>query len=257
LHTIDIPLLNLILAYIFVLLTILVARLFKLSIEKEIIIATIRMTVQLYIVGYILKYIFETKNIIFAVLMLCVMESFAVYNSLSRAKVKVKMTLKFITAIALVGGTVITLFLFLTVILGLKTFDARYIITISGMIIGNSMTAVSISARSLCNGMQRDRAKVESALMLGATPRQASMHIIREAFSLSAMPNINSMVGMGIVQLPGMMTGQILAGASPLTATHYQIAILLGVCGSVTLCCAVFLMLGYKTFFSSRAQLIS
>jgi putative ABC transport system permease protein len=255
-NIIEIPVLNLILAYIFVLITILIARFFKLSIEKEIIIATIRMTVQLYIVGYILKYIFDTKSIILAVLMLCIMETFAVYNALSRAKVKMQITLKFITAIALVGGSLITLFVFLTVIIGIRTFDARYIITISGMVIGNSMTAVSISARSLCNGMVRDRAKVEAALMLGATPRQACMHIIREAFTLSAMPNINSMMGMGIVSLPGMMTGQILAGMSPLIATRYQIAILLGICGSVTLCCAVFLVLGYKTFFSNRAQLI-
>lgn len=256
LNIIEIPTLNLILAYIFVLITILIARFFKLSREKEIITATLRMTVQLYIVGYILKYIFDTKSVILAILMLCVMEGFAVSNALSRAKVKVRLTLKFISAISLVGGTVITLFLFLTIIIGLKTFDARYIISISGMVIGNSMTAMSIAARSLCNGMTRDKAKVESALMLGATPRQASTNIIREAFTLAAMPNINSMVGMGIVSLPGMMTGQILAGQSPLIATRYQIAILLGICGSVTLCCAVFLVLGYKTFFSKRAQLL-
>lgn len=255
-NIIEIPLLNLVLAYIFVIATIIVARVFRLSKDKEILVATIRMTLQLYIVGYVLKYIFDIKSILLTCLMICVMEGFAVHNAMRRAKVKMAFKLKMTAAITLIGGSVLTLAVFLTAIIGLRSFDARYIIGICGMMLGNSMTAISIAARSLVDGFSRNHTQIESALMLGAAPRQACSGVIREAFTLSAMPNINSMMGMGIVSLPGMMTGQILSGMSPLIATRYQIAILLGISGAVTLCCASFLVLGYKTFFNSRAQLV-
>lgn len=253
---IDIPLLRLVIAYAFVAVTIAAASFFKLSKDRDIIIATLRMTVQLYIVGYVLKYIFDTKFVLLAVLMICVMEGFAVNNAIARARVKMRSHLKIIIGGTLVCITLFSLAIFLTAVLDLREFNARYIIGICGMLLGNSMTAISIAARSLVEGMNRDRTKIESALMLGATPFQSSAPVIREAFTLSALPNVNSMMGMGIVSLPGMMTGQILSGMSPLVATRYQIAILLGQSGTITLCCAVFLMLGYKTFFDSRARLI-
>lgn len=253
---IDIPLFRLVLAYAFVAVTIFVASFFKLSRDKEIIVATLRMTVQLYIVGYVLKYIFDIKSVLLAVAMICLMEAFAVSNVIGRVKVKIRLRLAFIIGAVLVCGSLLSLFVFLFSVLGLNDFNARYVIGIGGMLLGASMTGLSIAARSLVDGMNRDRIKVESALMLGATPFQASLSLIREAFTLSAMPNINSMMGMGIVSLPGMMTGQIISGMSPLIATRYQIAILLGQSGTITLCCAAFLMFGYKTFFDSRARLL-
>ena len=202
------------------------------------------------------KYIFDVKSVLLTIAMLCVMEGFAVGNSIARARVKMRLRLMIITGVTLVCGTILALVIFLVAVLDLHDFDSRYIITIGGMLLGNSMTGLSIAARTLVDGMNRDRIKVESALMLGATPFQSSSSLIREAFTLSAMPNINSMMGMGIVSLPGMMTGQIISGMSPLIATRYQIAILLGQSGTITLCCAAFLMLGYRTFFDSRARLL-
>lgn len=253
---IDIPILRLVFAYAFVAVTIVVSSLFRLSRDKEIIVATLRMTVQLFIVGYVLKYIFDTKSVLLAVAMICIMEGFAVNNAIARAKVKMRSRLAVTLGATLICGSLLSLLVFLTAVLGVHEFNPRYIIGICGMLLGNSMTGLSIAARSLVEGMNRDKANVESALMLGATPFGASAPLIREAFTLSAMPNINSMMGMGIVSLPGMMTGQILSGMSPLIATRYQIAILLGQSGTITLCCAAFLMMGYKTFFDSRARLL-
>ena len=253
---IEIPLFRLLIAYAFVGVTILVSSLFKLSRDKEIIVATLRMTVQLLIVGYILNYIFAIQSVLLAVGMICVMEGFAVDNAIRRARVAMRNRLKLVAGTVLVVGTFAALLIFLFLVLGLKGFNARYVITICGMLLGNAMTGLSIAIRALVGGFARDRAQIESALMLGASPFQASSGLIREAFTLSAMPNVNSMMGMGIVSLPGMMTGQILSGMSPLVATKYQIAILLGQSGTITLCCAAFLMLGYKTFFNQRAQLL-
>ncbi|MCG4586258.1 ABC transporter permease, partial [Anaerosalibacter bizertensis] len=85
--------------------------------------------------------------------------------------------------------------------------------------------------------------------------KMASKDIVNNAFDASILPTINSMVGMGIVSLPGMMTGQILSGISPLIAVRYQIAIMLGIMGSVSLTVIIFLQLGYKTFFTKDSQL--
>ncbi|HEX2939103.1 MAG TPA: iron export ABC transporter permease subunit FetB [Ruminiclostridium sp.] len=253
---VDIPIFQLLIAYGFVALTIIVSSFFKLSRDKEIIIATIRMSVQLFIIGYVLKYIFD-KNIVFlAVALICLMEGFAVNNAIKRAKVKLRLKLKIIAGVTLVTCSLVSLAIFLFAVIGIRTFNTRYVIGICGMLLGNSMTGLSIAMRTLAEGMSRERTKVESALMLGATPFQSCSGIIKESFTMSAMPNINSMMGMGIVSLPGMMTGQILSGMSPLVSTKYQIAILLGQSGTITLCCASFLILGYKTFFNKRCQLI-
>ncbi|GGK32274.1 hypothetical protein GCM10010965_26480 [Caldalkalibacillus thermarum] len=104
--------------------------------------------------------------------------------------------------------------------------------------------------------MKSEQQRIEAALMLGATPQLATDPIVKHAFHSAILPTINSMVGMGIVFLPGMMTGQILAGASPLTAVQYQIAIMLGVTGSVALTVILFVQMGYKTFFNARVQLL-
>ncbi len=91
--------------------------------------------------------------------------------------------------------------------------------------------------------------------MLGATPKMATKPLVDCAFDAAIIPTINAMVGMGIVFLPGMMTGQILAGVSPLTAIEYQIAIMLGIVGSVALTVIIFMELGYKTYFNNEQQL--
>jgi putative ABC transport system permease protein len=91
--------------------------------------------------------------------------------------------------------------------------------------------------------------------MLGATPQMAVREVVNDAFSAAVIPTINSMLGMGIVFLPGMMTGQILAGASPLTAIEYQLAIMMGILGSVSLTVYLLVRQGYRSFFNERAQL--
>lgn len=93
--------------------------------------------------------------------------------------------------------------------------------------------------------------------MLGATPRQSMQDILRQAFDAAILPTINTMVGVGIVSLPGMMTGQILAGQSPQTAIKYQIAIMLGIIESVAISVFILVEWGYRTFFNHHEQLIT
>ncbi len=164
--------------------------------------------------------------------------------------------LKKIVAFAMILGTGASMLYFLLLIIGLDPwYDPQYFIPISGMLIGNSMTGISLGVERLIEGMRENKAEVRLALMLGATPKQASQRIVNSAFNAAILPTINSMMGMGIIFLPGMMTGQILSGVAPLTAIEYQIAIMLGILGSVTLTVILLVYGGYRTFFNQRAQL--
>lgn len=244
-------------AYIFTLILLAIVRARKIDREKEILIATIRMTLQLILTGYILSYVFNNRNPFFTLIIIAIMETFAVFNTFKRVKAELSPRLKQVIAISMVTGSLASLLYFLLIVVRISPwYDPRYFIPIAGMIIGNSMTGLSLGTNRLVEGMKTQRHEVEAALMLGATPRAATRHIVNHAFDSAILPTINSMVGMGIVSLPGMMTGQILSGTSPLTAIRYQIAIMLGISGSVAFTVILFLQLGYKAFFNNRSQLV-
>ncbi len=253
---IDLSIVQVLSAYLFIVVLMIILRMKGIPREKEVLIASIRMTLQLILVGYVLVYLFESMNPLFTLLVLLVMETFAVYNIIQRAKYPLSRGLKKIVALSMVLGTLTSLLFFLFVVIQISPwYDPQYFIPIAGMLIGNSMTGISLGVNRLVDGMKDQRALVESALMLGATPKEAAKEVVDSAFDSAILPTVNSMVGMGIVFLPGMMTGQILSGVSPVTAIAYQIAIMLGIVGSVSLTVILFVQLGYQSFFNDRAQL--
>lgn len=253
---IDLKIWHMVAAYVFIVLLLVIVRARGISREKEILISTIRMTVQLILTGYILVYLFNNTHPLYTVLVITCMEVFAIFNIYKRSKVKLSKALKKIIAISMIFGTLSSLLYFLFVVVHMTPwYNPRYFIPIAGMLIGNSMTGISLGVTRLADGMYTQKHLVETALMLGATPKTATKSIIDNAFDSAILPTINSMVGMGIVFLPGMMTGQILSGTSPVTAIEYQIAIMLGILGSVALTVILFLQLGYKTFFNNQSQL--
>ncbi|MGM0499725.1 MAG: ABC transporter permease [Bacillota bacterium] len=255
-ETIDIQIAQLAFAYIFVLVLLFIVKQKEIGHKGEILLASVRMTIQLVAVGFILDYVFANQNPIYSLLILFVMEIFAIYNIYGRVGEKISKKLKIIIAVSMFLGTSISIFFFVLAVVGLDPwFRADYFIPLSGMLIGNSMTGISLGVNHLVNGFRDNKDLIENYLMLGAEPEAAVKKISNRAFYNAVLPTINSMMGMGIVFLPGMMTGQILAGASPIIAIKYQIAIMMGILGSVTL--TVFFMInkGSKTFFNSRKQL--
>jgi len=243
-------------AYVFLLVLLLIIRRLKIEREKEIIISTLRMSLQLVIMGYVLAYVLEINHVFLTIALLLLMQVFAVHNILQRIKISTDHVLFKAIAVAIFIGTTITLLYFLVIVIGVTPwYETQYFIPIAGMLIGNSMTGVALGAERLIDGLKSKKSEVEAALMLGATPSMAIRPVVRDAFAAAVLPTINSMVGMGIVFLPGMMTGQILSGVSPLTAIEYQIAIMLGIAGSVALTVFILLELGHKAFFNDRAQI--
>lgn len=253
---IDLGLGQLIAAYVFILVLYVILKIKGIEREKELLIATIRMTLQLVLVGYILVYLFDHTNVFWTLLVIGIMQFFAIQNIVKRVKYELSKKIKQVIIISMLVGTLVSIFYFVIVVVKISPwYDARYFIPIAGMMIGNAMTGIALGINSLVERMNTEKQMIEAALMLGATPKMATENIVKQSFDAAIMPTINSMVGMGIVFLPGMMTGQILAGLSPITAVYYQIAIMLGIVGSVSLTVIIFVQLGYKTYFSDRLQL--
>lgn len=254
---IDISIPQLALTFVYVAAVILIIRRMGIPREMQILTASLRMTIQLIIAGYVLLYLFDYRSIWTILLVLLVMETFAVHTAIRRVNVALSSMLKRIIAIAIPAGSLLSLAFFLFVVVGDDSWrDPRYVVPLAGMIVGNAMTGVALGANRLVDGIKSRRAMVETALMLGATPKVASRQVVRNAFDAALLPTINSMVSIGIVALPGMMTGQILAGVSPLIAIRYQIAIMLGIMGSVAFSVLILVEWGSRTFFNDEAQLV-
>ena len=131
----------------------------------------------------------------------------------------------------------------------------QYFIPLGGMVIGNSMNTIAIGLERLFSNLRRYRDEIELYLVLGADYREASEKIFRDSIRAGMIPSINSMMGVGIVFIPGMMTGQIIAGADPMTSIKYQIIVMLMLVGSTALGSILVLSIVRRLCFSTAHQL--
>lgn len=252
----NLSILRLSIAYVFVFIMLIIFKSRGIKRERQIIIASTRMTIQLVIMGYILMFVFNNPSWWLTSIMIVVMISFAIYNSIKRVKYNMSYELKKIIAFAMTFGALLTATFFIIIILGVQPwFNPQYFIPISGMIIGNSMTGIALGANKLCSSIEEKRIEIENSLMLGASPAAATKEIVNNSFDTAILPTMNNMLTMGIVSLPGMMTGQILSGTFPITAIKYQIGIMLAILGSTAVSTVIFVSLGYRTFFTKDHRL--
>lgn len=224
----------------------------KLRLEKEIMISVIRAIVQLVIVGYLLNYIFGLKNPVFTTLLLLFMTFNAAYNASKRGKaIKNGLLISFVSIAA---GTIITLSIL--VFSGAIKYEPYQIIPVSGMIISNAMVALGLCYRQLSSNFKNKREEVETKLSLGADILPSSVEIIRDSIKTGMLPTIDSAKTLGIVSLPGMMTGLILAGTSPVVAVKYQIMVTFMLLSTTSISSFIACYLSYKNFFNRRKQLV-
>ncbi len=243
-------------SYLFVLVLLLIVRKRRINRESEILIASLRMTIQLILIGYVLVLIFKNPHPLITISYFLVMIGFAINTIFRRFRGKLSREMKRVIIIAMASGSLTTVLYFILVVIQASPwFNPQYFIPIAGMITGNSMTGISLGVKTLHERMTSDRAQIEESLSLGASTSRASHTIVNSAFESAIMPTIQSMLGMGIVSLPGMMTGQILSGTLPVTAVAYQIAIMMAITGAVSLSVILMLQLGYRTYFNEQSQL--
>ena len=134
-------------------------------------------------------------------------------------------------------------------------YKPQYFIPLLGMTLGNSLTGVSIAIDSLLTAVAGQRAVIEMELSHGASAWEAALGPLRAAARLGMTPTINAMMVVGIVSLPGMMTGQILAGNSPLAAVKYQIVVMFMLAAASAVSCITIVLLAYRRLFNDRQQL--
>jgi putative ABC transport system permease protein len=134
-------------------------------------------------------------------------------------------------------------------------FAPQYLIPLLGMVLGNSLNGISLGLDRLMEGLEGRRQLVETSLALGASRWEACREVIRDAIRVAMIPTINSMMVMGLVSLPGMMTGQILAGAAPTAAVRYQIVIVFMIASGTALGVFGVVLLGWMRLTSRDHQL--
>jgi putative ABC transport system permease protein len=239
-----------------VLLTLALARYQKLGREGQLLWASVRMVVQLLAIGYLLEQVFAVNHPLAVLAILLVMGLFALQVIGSRVEEKMPGFYRTM-GVSLTIGCGLVAFFFCSMIVGYQPwYSPRYLIPLAGMIFGNSINGATLAAERLGAEIRSQQEAIETALSLGATPRQAVQQPLRNAFRAALIPATNSMAAMGIVALPGMMTGQILSGTAPMIAVRYQIAIMCAITGSVAVTSLLILLLGYRAYFSHGQALV-
>ena len=223
----------------------------RLGLEREIGVAVVRSFVQLAAMGYAIEYIFGLESVGAVALLLAGMVLFAAWTSARRAKGVPRAFV--VVALAVGAAAVATLGLLL--VLRVVPATARYLIPLGGMVVGNSMNAASLTLLRIREDLAAQRQKVEAALALGATSRQAVSPILKTALRGALVPLVDSTKTTGIIFLPGAMVGMIIAGADPLEAVKLQIVVLYMLLGSVSIAAILVGLLSYRSFFTARHQL--
>lgn len=237
----------------FILLTIVLSKWQKVGLEKDILIGTIRAAIQLLGVGYILHIIFELETWYFIVSLLSVMILIATFNAANKWK-ELK-GYRWRIGLAITITEIITMSIVLG--FGIVEADAKNIIPISGMIIGNSMVVSALFLNRIKSEMETKLEEVKVYLALGATSKQAFKNIKANTVKASMIPIIDGMKTVGLVQLPGMMTGMIIAGASPMEAVRYQILIMYSLTASSAITSIMLGVLSHSLIFNNNHQLQS
>ncbi|WP_040285390.1 ABC transporter permease [Sporosarcina koreensis] len=244
--------LTLSLTLIFVLIPLLLSKTLHLGLEKDTLIATIRSAVQLIAVGFVLKFVFESEHAVFILLMVLLMIGAAVQNARHKGKAVKGITWKLFVTFAAIE--LITQ----GVLLGLHIVPAtaQYIISISGMVIGNSMVLAILFLNRFTSEIESHRDQTELILSLGGTPKQSINRQLLKAIQASMIPTIESQKTIGLVQLPGMMSGQIIAGADPIQAVQFQLLIVFLLLSTAAMTSVLLGYLSYRSFFNEQMQLL-
>lgn len=246
---------DVIVSLVFIALSLFLIKRWKLGLEKTLLIGTFRTFVQLTLMGYILTWFFGQEHWLFMITLLLIMILIASYEGTRRQKEKIP---RFFTAmlIALISSTVIVLCTILLFILDVKPWFSPYAaIPIGGMIIGNALNSTTLTANRFTSELKHREREIETLLALGATPKLAIFDAMKASIHAALIPNINALMTVGLVQLPGVMTGQILAGIDPLIAVRYQIMIMYMWFTTATLANMIMLAIVYRQFFTKKMQL--
>ncbi|MBT2571405.1 iron export ABC transporter permease subunit FetB [Planococcus sp. ISL-110] len=237
---------------IFVVIPLLLSKTLNLGLGRDMIVATLRSIVQLLAVGYVLKFVFDSESLIYIFLMVTLMIVAATHNAQKKGAAIQGITSK--VAVTLVSVEVLTQGILLG--FNITPATAQYIIPISGMVIGNSMVLSILFLNRFTSEIESHQDETELILSLGGTPKQAIHTQLINSIKASMIPTIESQKTVGLVQLPGMMSGQIIAGADPIQAVQFQLLIMFLLLTTAAVTSVMLGFLSYPTLFNQRMQLM-
>jgi len=227
----------------------------RLGVERRLAVAAIRTVVQLGLLGLILERVFALRNPIVVVGILVLMTIFAAREAAGRTTkgyrdIMLDAWLAMAVSCFAVGGVVTQ------VVVGVEPwYEPQYVIPLIGMILGNSLTGIALGLDRFLDHLSTRHAEIELRLAFGANRREALAAPLRDAVRTGMVPIINAMAAAGIVSLPGMMTGQILAGAPPLQAVSYQIVVMFMIAAAVASGAMLVVLLAGRHFMGPDAVL--
>lgn len=229
----------------------------RLGIEGNFLIAALRSAVQLILLGYVLKIIFKTQALWMVLLLATMMLVVAGYEVLSRQQRRFSGWWGYgIGATAMsISSFSVALVSLIIIIQPTPWYQPQYAIPLLGMLLGNTMTGIAVSLDNLTRSAWDKREQIEAHLILGETANRAIEMVRRDALRSGMIPIINTMAAAGIVSLPGMMTGQILAGVEPLEAAKYQLLIMYLIAGGTGLGSLAAIWIASYRLFDDRQRL--
>jgi putative ABC transport system permease protein len=253
---IDISLVQLLFGLVFILAAGITSVWQSLRLERDLLIGTVRTFLQLFMMGYILKVVFNLASGWLVMGVFAFMILFAAWEIRARVRER-QVSFFFPLLISMAISYFLVAYLVTAVLVAVKPWwQPQYFIPLGGMIIGNSMNAIAIALERLLGDLRERRSEVEMKLCLGADYKEASQDIVRSAMRSGMIPSINSLMGVGVVFIPGMMTGQILAGADPLVAIRYQIVVMVMLVGATAIGSLIVVLLVRKMCFGAGARLL-
>lgn len=230
---------------------------FRLGVERQLLISTARMCVQLLAIGFVLKFIFAQTTPWWTIGLALIMVTLAGREVLARQTLR----FKGLTGYALNGGPLMLVCMAATIfgvgaLIGPDPWYApRFFLPVLGMMLGNTLTGISLGLETLTTTAKRERLGIEARIALGADGRTALDAVMRQALKTGTMPIVNSMAASGIVTLPGMMTGQILSGVDPVEAVKYQLLIMFLIASATALGTFLAVMGGARLLTDERDRL--
>jgi putative ABC transport system permease protein len=227
----------------------------RLRLERSLAIAAGRTVVQLLLVGYVLRWVFAAEWLVTVLSVALVMVLAATLAAVHRSAWTYRGAL-WRALLTQVLAALLTTFVVTRIIIGVEPwYEPVYFIPLLGMVLGNTLTGLSLCLDALLDAAQNRRAEIEQDLALGATRWEAARDHIAEAVRRGMIPTINAMTVVGIVSLPGMMTGQILAGQDPVQAVKYQIVVMFMIAAAASLGCVGLALLTFQRLFTPDHQL--
>ena len=228
----------------------------RLGLEWNLAVATGRTVMQLLVVGYVLAAVFAIRNPWAVLVVLGVMLAIATIVARNRISKKVPHLLPLVGGSILISTVLTLAYTSLLVIRPQVWYEPQYVIPLAGIVLGNAMNGAAIVGERLVSTLNNSQLEIETHLSLGATPQQAIAQYRKDAIKAGLIPTVNTMMVVGIVTLPGIMTGQILAGADPLLAATYQMLVMF-MLAFATLTTTLLVSWGIcRQFFNQAAQLI-